>query len=202
MSYYYLAAQLPYLVYGQTAPMTSQAFKALCAQVLGPRDVTLLEFCSLDPEPVRPEPKEDKATYAKPPTPIPSQFIDAWRNWERTLRLHIARYRAQRLKWEGAAPVDPPESPMDAAAVARAAVVIESPLEAELFLDQARWNVIEALQGLHYFSANMVYAYLLKLLLMERRSLFRVEEGFAEYKGLYTAILAAASTSVESGVPK
>jgi hypothetical protein len=202
VSYYYLAAQLPYLVYGQTAPMTSQAFKALCAQVLGPRDVALLEFCSLDPEPVHPEPKEDKATYAKPPTPTPSQFIDAWRNWERALRLHIARYRAQRLKWEGAAPVDPPESPMDAAAVARAAVVIESPLEAELFLDQARWNVIEALQGLHYFSANMVYAYLLKLLLMERRSLFRVEEGFAEYKGLYTAILAAASTNVESGEPK
>jgi hypothetical protein len=106
------------------------------------------------------------------------------------------------LKWEGAAPVDPPEDPMDAAAVARASVVIESPLEAELFLDQARWNAIEALQGLQYFSANTIYAYLLKLFLMERRSLFKVEEGFAEYKGLYTAILAAASTNVESGEPK
>jgi hypothetical protein len=202
VSYYYLAAQLPYLIYGQTPPMTSQSFKALCAQVLGSNEVALLELCSLDPEPVLDTNKEEKAAYSGPAASTSSDFINAWRNWERTLRLHLARYRAQRLKWEGAAPVDPPENPMDAAAAARAAVVIESPLEAELFLDQARWNAIEALQGLHYFSANTIYAYLLKLFLMERRSLFKVEEGFAEYKGLYTAILAAASTSVESGVPK
>jgi hypothetical protein len=180
--------------------MTAQAFKTLCAQVLSPKDVALLELCSLDPEPVPPE--GEKSAYAEPPAATASHFLNAWRNWERTLRLHLARYRSQRLKWEGAAPVDPPEIPMDDSSVARAAIVIESPLETELFLDQARWNAIEALQGLQYFSANTVYAYLLKLLLMERRSLFKVEEGFAEYKGLYTAILAAASTNVESGEPK
>jgi hypothetical protein len=180
--------------------MTVQAFKSLCAQALGSKDTAMLELCSLDPEPV--QAKGEKAAYSKAPPPTASPFINEWRNWERTVRLHLARYRAQRLKWEGSAPVDPPENPMDAAAVARAAVVIESPLEAELFLDQARWNAVEALQGLHYFSANTIYAYLLKLFLMERRSLFKVEEGFAEYKGLYTAILAAASTNVESGEPK
>jgi hypothetical protein len=203
VSYYYLASQLPYLVYGQAAPMTPQAFKNLCGQILGPKDTALLEVCSLDPEPV--PATEDAPAYAEPPGRTPSEFINAWRNWERTLRLHLARFRAQKLKWENAAPVDPPENPMEAATVARAAAVLESPLEAELFLDQARWNAIESLQGLAYFSANTIYAYLLKLYLMERRALFKTEEGFAEYKGLYTAILAAASGSeqnVESGVPK
>ena len=199
MSYYYLTAQLPSLTYGQVAPMTSSNFKALCVQVLGAsRDVALLEVCSLDPDPNNTE----QPTYAKKPISTASPFINEWRTWERTLRLHLARYRSQRLKWEGSSPIDPPEHPMDAAAIARAAVLIESPLEAELFLDQARWNTIETLQGLNYFTANTMYAYFLKLLLMERRALFKVEEGFSEYKGLYTAILAAAPTSVESGVPK
>jgi len=179
--------------------MTSSDFKALCEQVLkGSRDIALLEACSLDPD----ANNNEQPAYAKKPVPTASQFINEWRNWERTLRLHLARFRSQRLKWEGSSPVEPPENPMDAASVARAAVLIESPLEAELFLDQARWNTIEALQGLNYFTANTMYAYLLKLLLMERRALFKAEEGFSEYKGLYTAILAAAPTSVESGVPK
>jgi hypothetical protein len=34
-----------------------------------------------------------------------------------------------------------------------------------------------------------MYAYLLKLLLMERNMLFEVEEGYKEYKGLYDEIL-------------
>jgi hypothetical protein len=90
-----------------------------------------------------------------------------------------------------------PEHPADAASAAKAAVALESPLEAEFFLDQARWNAIEVLQGLQYFSVNTIYAYLLKLRLMERRALFKLEDGFAEYKGLYAAIM-----QVELGEPK
>ena len=198
-SYYYLAAQIPTLIYGQPAPMTSKEFRTLCSELLESTDTELLELCSLDAEPSK---KDEQTSYAEPPSPCASDFINDWRAWNRTLRLHLARYRSQRLKWEGSAPYDPPENPMDASAVARAAVLIESPLEAELFIDQARWNAIEALQGLQYFSPNTVYAYLLKLLLMERRILFKVEEGFTEYKGLYSAILAGALSSVESGVLK
>jgi hypothetical protein len=69
---------------------------------------------------------------------------------------------------------------------------MDSPLEAEIFLDGARWKAIEEFQGLSYFSVNTVYAYLLKLLLMERRSCFRTEEGFTEYKELYASIMGEA----------
>ncbi|MDR2069679.1 MAG: hypothetical protein LBP71_07410 [Spirochaetaceae bacterium] len=206
MGYYYLAAQLPYLVYGQAAPMSSRAYRELCRTLLGPGDRALLDCCSLDPDPGAAFP-----SYGEPPRPGDSGFIDRWRNWERVLRLNLARYRAQRIKREGGAPVDPPEHPADAAAAAKAAAAMDSPLEAELYLDKARWDAIEAFQGLSGFSRNMVFAYLLKLLLMERRALFKTEEGFSEYKGLYAAIMerasgasgtGTASTSIESGEPK
>jgi hypothetical protein len=186
VGYYYLAAQLPYLVYGQKAPMSSSAFKELCGTTLSHADAALLNCCTLDPEPALPPPVP---SYAEAPVPSSSNFIDRWRAWERTLRLNLARYRAQRFKREGA--VDAPEYPADAAAAAKAAAAMESPLEAEFFLDKARWNAIENYQGLDYFSRNTVYAYLLKLLLMERWSLFKAEEGLAEYQGLYAAIMAA-----------
>jgi hypothetical protein len=164
--------------------MTSQAFIDLCGTKLASSDIPLLNLCTLDPD----TRKTEGATYAENAPASSSEFIDAWRTWERTLRLNLARYRSQRLKREGGT-VEPPAYPADAAAAAKAATALESPLEAELFLDQARWNAIDALQGLSYFGANAVYAYLLKLRLLERKALFKAEEGFAEYKMLYAAIL-------------
>ncbi|MDR2798206.1 MAG: DUF2764 domain-containing protein [Treponema sp.] len=195
MGYYYLMAQLPYLIYGQGVPMSSQAFKGLCEGALSPDDRALLKYCTLDPEPegTLPQNGGEVLSYQEPPSPVSSEFLDSWRNWERTLRLNLARFRSLQLKREGAgASVDPPDYPADAAGVAKAALAMDSPLEAEFFLDKSRWDFIESLQGLDYFGRNTVYAYLLKLFLLERRSLFRAEEGFTEYKGLYAAIMEAA----------
>jgi hypothetical protein len=173
--------------------MSSRAFRELCRGSLSPADGALLEFCVLDPSPA--------ASYAEAPLKTPSEFLNRWRNWERALRLNLARYRAQRLRREGGggndlSTADPPDYPADAAAAAKTAAAMDSPLEAEIFLDKARWDAIELFQGIQYFSVNTIYAYLLKLLLGERRGLFRVEEGFAEYKGLYASIME------QSGVPK
>jgi hypothetical protein len=184
-SYYYLVAQLPYLVYGQPLPMSPVAFKELAKGAMNPKEGAVLDACVLDPavSQVRP------AGSVKPDK---SAFLDAWRKWEGALRLNLARVRAAKLKRE--AP-DAPEFPADAAAAARAAVAIESPLEAEIFLDRARWNAIEGFQDFNYFSENTIYAYLLKLLLMERRQAFKTEEGFTEYKALYASILEQAGES-------
>jgi hypothetical protein len=173
--------------------MSPAAFRDLCGNSLSAADQVLLE--RLDPAYGI---SKAGPAYAEPPSPSSSDFINRWLAWERSLRLHLARFRAQRLKRDGGAPVDPPEDPMDAAAVAKAAVVIDSPLEAELFLDKSRWGAIEAFQGLDYFSSNTIFAYLLKLFLMERRSVFTAEEGFAEYKTLYSSIMERG----ESGEPK
>jgi hypothetical protein len=204
--------------------MPPERFKAMARENLRPSDGALLDYCALDPDAaLRDLRGGDKAAnagapYGEPALSTKSSFINGWYAWERALRLRLARYRAQSLKREGAAPVDPPGIPLDAEAAAKAAGALESPLEAEILLDKARWDAIGNLQGLNYFGRNTVYAYLLKLLLMERRFAFKPDEGFAEYKALYASIMEqvsvngerfagespnqAAPTSIESGEPK
>ena len=188
-SYYYLVAQLPYLSYGFPSPMETRKFRELCVDLMDGNDLALLERCSLDP-----------AVSGGESTGSP--LIDGWAAWERALRIHLAKFRAARLKREDAVLPDAPFEPLDAAAAARAALALESPLEAELQLDRSRWAAIEALQTGNYFSRDTVYAYLLKLLILDRKALFRVEEGFAEYKAIYASVMEAAPTSKSSGEPK
>ncbi|MDR1411869.1 MAG: hypothetical protein LBI91_06670 [Spirochaetaceae bacterium] len=194
-SYYYLAAQLPDLVFGQNAPMSSAAFRDLVKRLLDKEDSDMLDKISLDPADPLSDPSQP--AYGQGAAPSGCGFIDKWREWERALRLNLARNRALRLKREGGAPVDPPAHPLDAAAAAlKAGLSDESPLEAEFSLDRARWNAINHLQGIAYFSRNTIYAYYLKLLLLERRKSFDTEAGFAEYKSLYASILERAQPGI------
>lgn len=182
-SYYYLAAQLPYLVYGQPVPMTAAAFKRLARDGMSAGDRAALDFISLEPAPAE---------------AVLPEFLSRWREWEGVLRLNLAKNRGAKLKREFAA--DVPDYPADAAAAAKGAFAMESPLEAEIFIDKARWNAIENFQGIGIFTENVIYAYLLKLLLMERRAAFKTEEGFSEYKRLYASILEGAGKT--TGEPK
>ena len=181
--------------------MASADYIALCQRFLSKADAALLDYCTLDPAPPELTESQDSptATYAQEADPLASEFINAWRNWERVLRLNLTRYRSARLRREGAALVDPPDFPVEAVNAAKTAVSFDSPLEAELFLNKARWDIIEDFQGYNYFSITSIYAYLLKLLLLERQALFKAEEGFAEYKELYAAIVDA---STAGGAPK
>ena len=190
MVYYYLGAQLPYLVYGQKPPMSSASFKALASEQMSSKDAALLDFCTLDPDPALNPAGSSPASgtaYAELASRTPSAFINSWKEWERALRLNLARNRAIKLKREDA--FEAPGFPSDAVSAAKNAAALESPLEAEIFLDRARWDAIEDFQGLNTFSENAMYAYLLKLLLMERRKAFDIEEGYTEYERLYAAIL-------------
>ena len=193
--YYYLAPQLPYLVYGQGVPMSSAAFIALAQGTMSSADAAMLELCTLDPEPLAikvpaGEPSSlplQGPSYAQPVQPSRSVFINKWREWERVLRLNLARGRALKLKRD--LELDVPDFPTEAVVAAKNALTMESPLEAEFYLDKARWDAIESFQGTDIFSESSMYAYLLKLLLLERRAAFKVEEGYAEYNALYAAIL-------------
>jgi hypothetical protein len=153
--------------------MSSARFRDLAETGLSKADAAVLPYCGLNPRSV--------------PGNLGCSFISAWYEWENSLRLNLARYRAVKLKREGPSNIQP--FPQDAAVAAKAASSLESPLEAELLLDESRWKAVEYFQGIQYFDRNTVYAYLLKLQLMERRSSFRAEEGFNEYKGLYAAVM-------------
>ncbi|MDR0601096.1 MAG: DUF2764 domain-containing protein [Treponema sp.] len=189
MAYYFLVAQLPSLAYGEAPPMSSVHFRELCAGGLSAADAARLPHVALDPR-ISDKTGTETAAGTKAAGAGAFPFIARWNEWERALRLNLAKYRAVKMRRE--APPDVPDFPAGAAAAAKAAAAMASPLEAEIFLDGARWKAIEELQGLSYFSVNTVYAYLLKLLLVERRSRFRAEEGFSEYKALYASIMGEA----------
>ena len=187
-SYYYLMAQLPFLTYEQKPPMSSDAFKALCKPMLSEEDAALLPLLAIDPD------IDDVSATG-------CGFIDGWREWGRAFVFNLAKHRAVKIKREGMLTSEPPPYPQDAALAAAKAVTGDiSPLEAEILIDKARWNAIDNLAGIDYFGINNVYAYFLKLLLLERRHAFNVETGFSEYKSLYSEIIENAHNSL--GEPK
>jgi len=174
--YYYLVPQLPYLVFGQAPPMSPEAFRELALTLLDAEDAALLDMIGLGLKP--------------PIDPVSSgsDFIDKWREWERILRLNLVKHRAGKLKREAPAS-DPPVLPSDAATAAAKAMQ-ESPLEGEVIIDKARWHAIDTLlEGSGPFDRNVVFAYMLKLIILNRQSLFQAERGFSEYKSLYASIL-------------
>ena len=189
-SYYYLVSQLPFLMFGQTPPMSSGAFRDLARPLLSTQDAALLDCVSLDPQPPRPGNSGGGLSYAEGAPSCGSDFIDQWREWERAMRLSLAKHRLIKAKREGVATVEPPVLPIDAiSAAAKAVAETDSPLEGETIIDKARWSAIDCLQGTDYFDVSSVYAYLLKLIILERRASFDTETGFSEYKSLYASIL-------------
>ncbi|MCL2043198.1 MAG: DUF2764 domain-containing protein [Treponema sp.] len=199
--YYYLVPQLAHLVFGQTPPVSSQEFRAAAMPLLTEEDAALMDLLGLDPQPLKRNEEISGLTYTNRFPCSGSDFIDGWREWERVLRLNLAKFRSAKLKRETA--VDPPGSPADAVAAAARAVQETSPLDGEKIIDKARWNAIEALQGTDYFDRNTVFAYLLKLIILERNALFHPETGFSEYKSLYTSILESATQGASpTGEPK
>jgi len=165
--------------------MSSENYKAMVANLLDNNDAKFMRYLSFDNVF-----SDDSCDCA---------FIIDWRDWERALRLNLAKERALKLK-KDVKVTDIPFFPQEAAIAASKAVDEKSPLDGEILLDKARWNAIDTIAGNEYFSINGVFAYYLKLLLLERRQIFNAEKGFAEYKTLYASILESAQNS--PGEPK
>jgi hypothetical protein len=188
VTYYYLIAQLPSLNYNQPAPISSADFRELCRQHLSGSDFALLERCVLG------------FSAATTDAATGSPFVKEWHRRERSLALSMARERAVRLGRDvsRSAP-NAAEAGFEIDSLVKAALAMGNPLEAELFLDKARWDAAEALRKSAYFGVNAVFAYMLKLLLIERRASFMPKEGFAEYRTLYASIMENAPSAGAAG---
>jgi hypothetical protein len=189
-------AQLPYLLFEQRPPMSTAAFKALCQTMLSKSDFALLESLSIDPDP---EKLSDAGgiSYAENIPKTNCGFINKWHDWERVLRLSLAKQRAQKISFN-VTTIDPPFFPVEANQTAAKALTGDiSPLDGEIIIDKARWAAVESFAGSDYFSRDNVFAYYLNLLLLERRQVFNVEKGFSEYKALYASIIERAHHSLK-----
>ena len=100
-----------------------------------------------------------------------------WKRFDISLRNEIARSRAVRKAKDAFAYIrgedstDPFTAPF-----ARWVTSQDSPLEAELSIDQKRWNKIEELKKGHYFDIDFLIAYMLELQILERWERINLED--------------------------
>jgi hypothetical protein len=164
--------------------MSSAYFKGLCDSLLKGADAEILRFCTIDP------------ALTLKAADTGSSFVDGWIDAEKALRYNLAYMRAAALKRPAAA--EPPHDTR-AETVAKTALSMGDPLEAELYIDKARWETLDALTGITIFDVKVIFAYYIKLQLLERKQSFNTEAGFAEYKSLYESIMNASQSVMNAG---
>ncbi|AEH40368.1 hypothetical protein TPCCA_0425 [Treponema paraluiscuniculi Cuniculi A] len=177
-SHCYLITQLPSLLCGAVPPLRYQDFLDCALRFLGRQDAAVLGNISLCPVPARDS--------------TGSRVLDRWGEFEYALRCALARERADRLRWD--IPVEVRQCPMAQESVARAArvaVSLDDPLEAEYFLNDARFSFVEGCRPLDPFSSEAVFLYGLQLMLLTHRSRFTMQAGSKAYAALYYTILGA-----------
>lgn len=176
MNQYYLMSQLPALD-GVTdtspLPITEDRFLELCERFLPPKMLVALKGINLIP------PKEAVPTGYK--------FIDAWNEYERNLRMALGTVRAEKSgkAFENGDQFISSEMTQ----IAKIAVEIENPLEAEVFLNGYRARFLEDLRPTDAFCEDAVFYYALKLKIMARIKLFDSEKGVKAYQDIYNSIM-------------
>ncbi len=176
MAEYYLISQLPSLdgVSENTPiPITEERFTELCQQLLSKKALSELKRLSLMP--------------TKIPEKSTSGLIEAWNDGERNLRLILAKLRADKLNKDFDS--ENKSLPVGLVQAARTAVEIESPMEAEKFLNQYRLDFLETLRPTDSFSVEFVFYYYLKLKLILRIRQFDTKSGEIAYRNIYNSII-------------
>jgi hypothetical protein len=180
--HYYLVASLPLLLFDDPPPFSNAAFLQMCREQLTDDDYVLLARISFDA--LRPHPGDPAAG-------------SAYSAWETALRNELAVQRAQRL---GVSP-DPflREAPfyVGLPALVKEALGAGTPRAVETALDRRRWSYLEELEAGTQFGLGRLVVYRLKLLLLERKALFRPEPSRRSFSEGYARVLgdAAAWTS-------
>jgi hypothetical protein len=194
--YYYFAASLPSLAFGQKAPISSGEFLIRAGRQLPPADFHALSSVSLGGP-------GDEAR-------IPGSLYRDYLEFETSLREELLLLRARRLgrKAEAYLPTRDGkadagandgrgascggESPKEAARrVSALAFGAGNPLEGELVLERERWAFIDGRLPFQTFDLDSLVAYRIKLLIIERMASFSPERGEGEYRRLYDGILSA-----------
>ncbi len=176
MAEYYLISQLPSLDSiddGAPLPINEERFFDLCSRFLNTKTKNELQKITLNP------PKDfEKCRNA---------LINAWNEGERNLRFALVRARSEKMK----IPCDIENSTLfpQYLQAAKTAVEMESPMEAEIFLNNFRLSFLESLRPVDIFSEDYVYYYAIKLKLLLRIRNFDTESGKEAYKNIYNSVI-------------
>ena len=176
MANIYFMSQLPSLdgINENVAlPITEERFLELCQSFLGKKAQHEISKLTIAP------PREYEEST--------SDLIEAWNKGERELRFALAKARAEKMKKTFDA--ENKNFPVELMKVARTAVEMESPLEAEKLLNRYRLDFLDTLRPLDGFSEDAVFYYGLKLKLISRMRQFNADTGETAYKNIYNSIM-------------
>ncbi|MBR2953034.1 MAG: DUF2764 family protein [Clostridia bacterium] len=176
MSEYYLISQLPSLdgiSENMPLPITEERFFELCNELSGKKIQNEISKITLLPSKV----------YEK----SSSSLIENWNNGERNLRLALAKVRADKMK--KSFDIENNVLSSEFLKVANTAIEIESPMEAEKFLNSYRLEFLETLRPMDNFSEEFVYYYGLKLKLISHIRQFDTNAGEIAYRNIYNSIM-------------
>ena len=183
MAEYYLISQLPSLdgiSENTPLPVTSARFSELCGQHLGKKAQKEFDGITLSP--------------SRQAVRSTSAVLSQWNDGERMLRLALGKLRAEKMNKTFDAEVQ--SFPAALLQAARTAVEIESPMEAEKFLNRHRLDFLESIRPMDPFSEEYVFYYGLKLKLLERIRQFDTASGEIAYRKIYNSVLNAAGSEV------
>ena len=183
MAEYYLISQLPSLdgiSENTPIPVTEKQFLELCSRFLGKKALAELNKLTLVPS----------RNYEK----SSSALIEKWNEFERKLRLALAKFRADKMNKHFDSETQ--SLPAELSQAARTAIEIESPMEAEKFLNRYRLEFLETLRPMDSFSEEFVFYYGLKLKLIERMRKFDTQSGETAYRKIYDSIMLEDKTEV------
>ena len=183
MAEYYLISQLPSLdglSDNVPVPITEERFYDICNRILGKKAQDELSKLSLVPP-----------RYYEPSG---SAVLTSWNAGEKNLRLALGKVRAEKLGKQFDA--ENRTFTTDLMQAVRAAVEMDSPLEAEKVLNRYRMEYLEAIRPMDVFSEEFVYYYCLKLKLILRMRQFDAESGKSAYRNIYDSIMSGKELEV------
>ena len=184
MSQYYLVSQLPSLdgiSDSVPLPITEERFFELCSRFLSKKSFDELNGLTLIPP--------------KFPQHIVSPLLESWYTVERTLRLALGKFRAEKLN--KSFELNNTTLPTELLQTARAAVEFDDPLDAEKFLNNYRLKVLELLRPMDTFSEDYLFYYGIKLKLILRIREFDKARGQTAYRNIYDSVINRAESEVE-----
>lgn len=185
--YYYTMASLPMLSYDGSLHITSELFIKYCSGELTEESMKKLLNCKISIP-------DDEAL-------LEGAAGNYW-EWEKSLKNELVKLRAKNMNVDEKDFLQQGEILFGVPEVAQAAMKIESPLEAENYLNKARWSALNDLGSGHFFDFQALAIYFLQLQLLERKQLFDVEKGYENYQEIYTNILSNVDEDITVGDTK
>lgn len=150
--YYYLVASLPYLQFGEEAPVSTKDLLEECGKWLSAKDITTIRAAgSFDRE----------APGGR------SSLLKEWKEFESSVREEIALFRASRKKG----------GDFRAREEIKSIVSQKTPLDMEKSLEKMKWDYLEDKEPGFLFDINSLIIYFLKLQILERVDSFDKDKG-------------------------